>query len=97
MQALAKMAGMRAADSPDLADKDQLHAEAERGPIPFARKGEALFFAELRLFWDLVAPRLIEYPPLTTPGLRACSAVHHEAVRKVPDLERDSAHREPSR
>ena len=52
MQALAKMAGMRAADSPDLADKDQLHAEAERGPIPFARKDEALLFAELRLFWD---------------------------------------------
>ncbi len=63
MQALAKMAGMRAADSPDLADKDQLHAEAERGPIPFARKDEALLFAGLRLFWDLVAPRLIEYPP----------------------------------
>jgi hypothetical protein len=41
MQALANMAGMRQAD---LAYKDQLHAEAERGPIPFARKDEALLF-----------------------------------------------------
>lgn len=57
MQALAKMAGMRAADSPDLADKDQLHAEAERGPIPFARKDEALLFAGLRRFWRVVVSK----------------------------------------
>ena len=52
MQALAKMAGMRAADSPDLADKDQLHAEAERGPIPFARKGKALLFCRALSFLE---------------------------------------------
>lgn len=57
MQALAKMAGMRAADSPDLADKDQLHAEAERGPIPFARKDEALLFAGLCRFWRVVVSK----------------------------------------